>query len=478
MHKKQYDLIAIGAGSAGLSTSLFLNEAGLKVLLIDRTDHNIGGDCLNDGCVPSKALIHVARLVHSAREAGNFGFRLEGLLDVKKVTAYIHARQEVIRKHENAAYFRKQGLDVALGNARFVSVDTVEVNGRHYIGKKIVIATGSRPRKLKIPGIEKVIYYDNESIFHLNNLPKKLLVIGGGPIGMEIGQALSRLGSKVTVVHREGKILKHDDEAVTNVLYKQLQNEGIDFIFNAEVDSFPTANETIIKYKDGSSSSILFDAIFVGIGRQVNTEGLGLEKAGIGLAGDKIIVNEYLQTTNKNVYVCGDVAGSLQFSHAAEQQGRLLLNNFFSPIKKKLNNDNMSWVTFTDPEIATFGLQEKTLKERGVRYRRLETDFAHDDRAITDNYQYGRLILFISQGGKLHTEKILGGSMVAPGAGELIQELILANIAKIPLKTIFDKVYPYPVAARVNQKAIIEYKQEGLTTGIKKLLHLAFKIIS
>jgi pyruvate/2-oxoglutarate dehydrogenase complex dihydrolipoamide dehydrogenase (E3) component len=172
------------------------------------------------------------------------------------------------------------------------------------------------------------------------------------------------------------------------------------------------------------------------------------------------------------------VAGSLQFSHAAEQQARMLLNNFFSPFKKKLNNDHMSWVTFTDPEVATFGIQEKDLKKRGIKYRRLETDFKSDDRAITDSHQYGKLVLYISQGFFLHNEKILGGTMVAPGAGELIQELILANTAGIPVKAIFNKIYPYPVAARINQKAILEYKQEGLTEGVKKLLRFAFKLIS
>ncbi|MFN2439768.1 MAG: FAD-dependent oxidoreductase, partial [Chitinophagaceae bacterium] len=349
---------------------------------------------------------------------------------------------------------------------------------RRYTGKKIVIATGSKPRKLKVPGFEKVTYYDNESIFHLDNLPQSLLVIGGGPIGIEIGQALNRLGAKVTVVHRGEMILEHDDKAVTEILYQQLKDEGIQFIFNADVDGFPTSNEAIIKLKEDGTKTVAMDAVFVGVGRELNTQNLQLEKAGVEVKDGKIVVDDYLRTTNKNVYVCGDVAGSLQFSHAAEQQARMLLNNFFSPFKKKLNNDHMSWVTFTDPEVATFGLPEKTLKDKGIKYRHLNTDFDSDDRAITDSYRYGKLILYISQGSFLHKEKILGGTMVAPGAGELVQELILANTAKVPIKAIFNKIYPYPVAARINQKAIIQYKQEGLTDGLKKLLRLAFKIIS
>jgi pyruvate/2-oxoglutarate dehydrogenase complex dihydrolipoamide dehydrogenase (E3) component len=478
MAEKEYDIMVIGAGSAGLSVSLFMNKAGFKVLLVSKTDHHIGGDCLNDGCVPSKALIHVARVVHRAKEAKQFGLEVSGTIDIKKATDYVNSKQSIIREHENAGYFRKEGLDVALGEATFTGRNEIEVAGIRYTAKKVVIATGSRPRKLKTPGVEKVTYYDNESIFRLEELPKRLLVVGGGPIGIELGQALNRLGSKVTVVHRGDAILEHDDKAVTKVLQQQLEGEGIDFILNADVDGFPTDREATIKLKEGGTKSLAIDAVLVAVGRELNTHGLQLEKAGIEIKEGKIVVNDYLCTTNKNVYVCGDVAGSLQFSHAAEQQARMLLNNFFSPLKKKLNNDHMSWVTFTDPEVATFGLQEKDLRKKRVNYRRLETDFESDDRAITDSHRYGKLVLYISQGSFLHKEKLLGGAMVAPGAGELVQELILANTSNVPIQAIFNKIYPYPVASRINQKAILEYKQEGLTEVLKKLLRVAYKIFS
>jgi len=478
MADKQYDVMVIGAGSAGLSVSLFMNKAGFKVLLVDRTDHNIGGDCLNDGCVPSKALIHIARIAHSAKEATHFGLEVNGTIDIKKATDYVYNKQNIIRKHENADHFRKEGLDVVLGSAAFTGSNEIEIEGRRYQGKRIVIATGSVPAKLNVPGIDKVTYYDNENIFHLDNLPGRMLVVGGGPIGIEMAQAFNRLGSKITVVQRGGAILEHDEEAVTEILRSQLKKEGIEFIFNADVERFSTPNEAIIKLNDGTVKTIGIDAVFVAIGRQLNSESLQLNEAGIAVKDGKIIVNDYLRTTNKNVYVCGDVAGSLQFSHAAEQQARILLNNFFSPLKKKLNNDHMSWVTFTDPEVATFGLPEKELQKRGINYRRLDTEFDTDDRAITDSHQYGKLILYISQSSFFHKEKILGGTMVAPGAGELIQELILANTEKISIKAIFNKIYPYPVASRINQKAIIQYKQESLTNGLKKLLRFAFKIFS
>lgn len=399
MTNYRYDIIIIGCGSAGLSTGLFLNEAGLKVLMVSKNDHNIGDDSLNDGCIPSKAFIHVAKIAHYAKQAGNFELQVNGSIDIKKATEYVYARQEVVRVHENAAWLTEQGIEVALGEAYFTGKNEIEVAGKKYSGKKIVIATGSRPRKLKQPGIDKVKYYDNESIFNIPDLPKRLLVIGGGPIGIEIAQAMNRLGSKVTIVHSEEAILEHDDKAVTEILLKRLQNEGAEFLSNAQTDHFPSANEAAVKLKDETDQIVEFDAVFVGIGRELNIETLQLENAGIEIKNNKITVDKYLRTTNKNVFVCGDVAGSLQFSHAAEFHARILLNNFFSPFNKKLNNDHLSWVTFTDPEVATFGLNEKQLKERSIHYERLEPAFEDDNRAIVDNYQYAKLILFISAKG-------------------------------------------------------------------------------
>jgi pyruvate/2-oxoglutarate dehydrogenase complex dihydrolipoamide dehydrogenase (E3) component len=478
MGDKKYDIIVIGCGSGGLSVGLFMGMAGFKVLMVSKTDHSIGGDCLNDGCVPSKAFIHVAKIAHQAKEAINFGLQLSGSIDIKKAIEYVYQRQEVIRAHENASWLIEQGVDVALGEAHFTGRDEIEVDGKKYKGKKIVIATGSKPGKLTISGVEKVTYYDNESIFHIEELPKKLLVIGGGPIGMEIAQVMSRLGSKVTVVHRGSMILKNDDEAVTSILYNQLKKEGIEFYLNAKADHFSSANEAMIILKDKSKKSIQFDAVFVGIGRELNLEILQLQNAGVEVKDGSIIKNRHLQTTNKNIFVCGDVAGDLQFSHAAEFHARILLNNFFSPFKNKLNDDHMSWVTFTDPEVATFGLNEKQLKERNIGYERLERDFREDDRAITDNYQYGKSVLFISNKGFLRKQKILGGTMVAPGAGESIQELILANTSKLSINAIFNKIYPYPTVSRINQQVIVQYKSNALTNMVKTILQKLYKIFS
>lgn len=478
MSDKIYDIVVIGAGSGGLSVGLFMSKAGFKVLMISKSDKDIGGDCLNDGCVPSKALIYVSRIMHHAKLASHFGVEVTGKVDIKKAIDYVYERQNIIREHENAKWLKEQGVDLALGEASFINKNEIEVKGEKYSGKKIIIATGSKPRKLKVPGVENVKYYDNESIFDISQLPERLLVIGGGPIGIEIGQAMNRLGSKVTVVQHANKILEHDDPEVTEILLEQLQKEEIIFLMNAEIDHFISEKEVFIKFKDGATRNIPFDAIFVAIGRELDLKPLQLNNAGIKVNANKILINKYLRTSNKNVFGCGDVAGDLMFSHAAEFHARILLNNFFSPFNKKLNNDYMSWVTFTDPELATFGLNQKQIKERNISYKKLEQDFNEDDRAVVDNYQYAKIILYISKGGFLKKEKILGGTMVAPHAGELIQELILANTSKLSVNAIFTKIYPYPVASRINQQIIVKHKEESLTNTIKKLLHAAFKIFS
>jgi pyruvate/2-oxoglutarate dehydrogenase complex dihydrolipoamide dehydrogenase (E3) component len=223
----QYDIIVMGAGSGGLGVSLFMAKTGLKTLLVDKTDKDIGGDCLNYGCVPSKALIHASRILHQAKEAGNFGLQLSGVPDLLKATEYVKAKQDIIRKHENADFLRQEGMDVVLGEASFHDKHSVKVNDAVYKTKKIILATGSRPAPLQAPGIEKVKQYNNESIFDIKDLPKRLLVVGGGPIGVEMGQAMRRLGSDVTIIDQTKSILAHDDTAVTEVLLRKLQAEGI-----------------------------------------------------------------------------------------------------------------------------------------------------------------------------------------------------------------------------------------------------------
>ncbi|PWT73527.1 MAG: mercuric reductase [Bacteroidetes bacterium] len=475
MNADSYDIVVLGAGSGGLSVGLTMNKLGFKVLMVAKTDKAIGGDCLNEGCVPSKALIYVSRILHNVKMATAFGLKVDGKPDLQKAIEYIYSRQEIIRQHENAQWLKDQGIAIELGEAKFSGEKEIEVNGQKYRAKNIVIATGSSPKKLNVPGIELVRYFDNESVFHADNLPEHILVIGGGPIGIEIAQALRRFEKKVTVVHHGKSILEHDDETVTSVLLQKLQQEGIEFWLSASIECFTSFRESTIKLSDGTKRSLFFDAVFVAIGRELHLQPLQLEKAGIEVMNYKIVVDDYLRTTNKNVFLCGDIAGGHIFSHEAEFHARILVNNFLSPFKRKLNNDHLSWVTFTDPEIAAFGVSEKQLVERRIKYKRLEADFCNDDRAVVDNYQFGKLILLISEKRMMRKERILGGTMIAPGAGELVQELILANSQKLSVIAIFNKIYPYPVGARINQALIVQHMEEKLTRNVKSFLRIAYR---
>ncbi|RME53212.1 NAD(P)/FAD-dependent oxidoreductase [Candidatus Woesearchaeota archaeon] len=481
----EYDIIVIGAGSGGLNIAGFMNRAGFRTLLIDRSDENIGGDCLNFGCVPSKALLHVARLCKAAREAKRYGLSVSGNASLAKAMAHVKASQDTIRQHENAEYFRRLGMDVVLGSARFAGKRSVVVGGRVFRGRKIVLATGSRPRMLSVPGLETVPHFTNETIFGLKRLPRRFLVVGGGPIGVELGQAFALLGSEVTILERGEQFLPKERGDLTALLRKQLEKDGVRVLFNASVERFVPKRgvfEALVRIggqqKKSATLHVPFDAVLVSIGRELNITGLDLQKAGIALdpSGRKLVVDEYLRTTNKDVFVCGDVAGGYLFTHAAELHARVILSNIFKPrlLWSKLSYDHFAWVTYTSPEIATFGLSEDALKKRGVSFKTLAMDFSDDDRSITDEATEGKLVIFLGTRGR-KKGRILGGSIVAQNAGELAQELILAMTTRTPVKALFGKTYPYPTASRVNRQVIAKDFAGKLTPFVKRVLHLLYR---
>lgn len=485
---KQYDIIVIGAGSAGLSVGIAMKRLGFSVLMVEKNDHRIGGDCLNDGCVPSKALIHVSRQVHQARSVGRFGIRAEGEVNLTEVMAYVRERQEVIRAHENAQYLRDtERIDVALGTARFTGESQIDValnegGVLQATAKNIVLCTGSLPQQLEAEGFDAVKamperVHTHQTIFSLTHLPKRLLVVGAGPIGMEMAQAFGRLGSKVTVVGQEDRILSKELPEVSALLQQRLENEGIDFRLKHTIVRFPDGQTAEIKPESGPTESIPFDVVLVAIGRTFNFDALNLPAAGIELNNKgQLKINDYLQTTNKHVFVAGDAAagapaGTRYFSHGAEVHASLLVTNFITPgvFEKKLSYDNFSWVTFTDPEVATFGCSEADLKTQKTAYERVVYEFSHDDRAVIEDYEYARMILFVTPAGvNPFSRKILGGTVIAPNAGELVQELILAQQKGLTAGDFFNKTYPYPTASRVNKSIWVDKIGSSLPEFVKK----------
>lgn len=477
--KSNYDLIVIGAGSGGLGVGIGMATFGFDVLMIEKNKANIGGECLNSGCVPSKALIHVAEKVHQARQAQAYGITSGGSVDMQKVMQYVHDKQDDIRAHENAEYLRKnEGVEIEIGEARFKGKREVEVNGKRIKAKKILVATGSHPRMIDVPGMEHVQLFTNENLFEVKTLPQHLLVIGGGPIGMEMGQSFARLGSNVTVTDRGPRIMNKERKEVSVLVKERLEKEGLQFHLNSKLIAFTADKKAVLETSAGERIEIPCDAALVGIGREISYQGLNLENAGIALKDGKPKIDSFLRAKdNKHVVFAGDAAGNVLFSHGAELHTTMLLTNFFAPwpFKIKLNLDHFSWVTFTNPEVATFGFNEAQLKEKGVSYECVDFKFEKDDRATVSDYQYGRMFLYLKKNMlNPRNGKILGGTIVAPAAGEMVQELIMAQQQGLGASAIFNKTYPYPTQTRVHKIALVEKFSGGITPLIKKMFKVLF----
>jgi len=456
MKTSNHDLIIIGGGSAGLGALGMASELGWKPLMIDKEEANIGGDCLNFGCVPSKALIHIAKYFYGAKRANEFGLQSTGKADMQKILDYIHSKQAVIREHESADYLRSQGVNLKIGEASFVDENTLKVNDEYLRSNRILLAAGSRPRQLKAKGIEHIQQYTNETIFYdLKELPDRLLVIGGGPIGCEMAQAFQRFGSQVTILNRGARILGVEREEVSELLTEVFRKEGIEILNNANLQEFSDANTAQVEIGN-VQKELKFDVALIAIGRVLNSDTLNLQAAGIKTdQRGRPEIDDYLRTTNKNVFVAGDAAGMYQFSHGAEKHIQQLTYNFKNGFTRKHHVRDLSWVTFTDPEVASFGFTEKELKKQKINYWRQDQFLHKDDRAIVGEYAYGKMTLFLTPksvwGGQ---RRILGGSLIAANAGEIIQELLLAANEGISAEAFIKKIYPYPTASRINQQTI------------------------
>lgn len=474
MTPTQYDLIIIGAGSGGLNVAGFFSRLSLRVLLIDKADEYIGGDCLNTGCVPSKALIHVANTIHEGKSANQFlSHENTQQVDIKKITDYISSKQDFIREQENPNYLKNKGIEYRSGKAKFIDTKTITLNGEKLTAKKFIIATGSRPRTLLIPNDKSIKEFNNENIFSIDFLPKEFVFIGGGPINCELGQAFSRLGSKVTILHTGERILEKEPLEASIAVQKAFSKESITVVTNVRITSIADKKITYTTKEKVTPLELHADALFVGIGRELVIDTLDLEKADVKLHETKtrLIVDDHLRTTNPNIYVVGDVAGNFQFTHAAEMHAKIVIGNILSPFKKKFDAKHIAWVTYTSPEVATFGIDEKKAKELG--YETITTTFEHEDRAIVDENQDGFSTLYIDTKGYIH-----GGTMVAKNAGELSQELVLAMASRIPLSQIFNKVYPYPTAGRINRKIAGEWMSRKLTDSTSKILRTLFTLMN
>jgi pyruvate/2-oxoglutarate dehydrogenase complex dihydrolipoamide dehydrogenase (E3) component len=474
-----YDLVVIGAGTAGLVVAAGAAGLGLglKVALVER--HLMGGDCLNFGCVPSKTIIRSARVIGEiwrGRELGISAGQVE--IDFAAVMERLRRIRSEISHNDSATRFQQLGVDVFLGNGQFTDRDTVTVGDRALKFKKAVIATGSRASVPTLPGLAEAGYLTNETVFSLVERPHKLATIGGGPIGCELAQTFGRLGCEVTLLHRSSQILSKEDPDAAEILQQVLVKEGVNLVLGCELQqvSATSAGKTIRYLSQGRIESITVDEILLGAGRTPNIESLNLDRVGVDYDAKGIKVNDYLQTTNSKIYAAGDVCMEWQFTHAADASARIAIKNtLFSPFglgKSKLSSLVMPWVTYTDPEIAHVGLSEEAARSQGIEFETIKISMDNVDRAITDGETQG-FVKIIHRRGK---DEILGATIVASHAGETISEVTIAMVNKIGLSKLSSAIHPYPTQAEALKKAADAYRRTLLTPRTQKILGLLTKL--
>jgi dihydrolipoamide dehydrogenase len=473
LHKpKQFDrnLIVIGGGSAGLVSALIAAAVNAKVTLIEK--HKMGGDCLNTGCVPSKALIKSAKVASLIKRSNEFGINVsESNVDFAAVMERVQSVISKIEPHDSVERFESLGVECIEGEAKITSPWTVEINGKVLSARSIIVATGARPFVPPIKGIDQVDYLTSDNLWDIRELPKRLIVLGGGPIGCELTQAFTRLGSQVTQIEMLPRIMIREDDEIAAMVTKRFQDEGVD------IRTEHVAKEVLIKNNqkflicehDNNTVEIEFNEILVAVGRAANTSGFGLEELGVELNPNKTIrVNEKLQSSIPNIYACGDVAGPYQFTHtAAHQAWYATVNALFGKFKSfKVDYSVIPWATFTDPEVARVGLNEQDAKEKGLPYDVTSYGIDDLDRAITEGEDHG-VVKVLTVPGK---DKILGVTIIGDHAGELITEYITAMKHGFGMNKILGTIHIYPTLSEANKFAAGVWKKANAPQMLLKIV--------
>jgi len=463
-----YNLVVIGAGTAGLVSAAAAAGLGARVALVER--HLMGGDCLNVGCVPSKALIQSGRVSAALKQTSKFGVEPAGEahVDFSRVMERLRKLRAGISHHDSVKRFSALGIDLFLGNGTFIDRKAIDVDGKLLRFKKAVVATGARPAVPPIPGLAEVGYLTNETVFSLTKLPASLLVIGGGPIGCELAQAFCRLGSKVTLVEAGDQFLGREDPDAAAILEKSIQRDGVDLRLATKVTRFESADGRRLAYfeKDGREEKLEAEEILLGVGRIPNVEGLNLEKAGVEYDTKRgVHVDDRLRTRNPRIFAAGDVSLPYKFTHTADAAARILVQNALFLGRKKTSTLTVPWCTYTSPEIAHVGLYERDAKKNGIEMTTFKIQFSDVDRAVLDGMEEGFVKIHVQKGG----DKILGATIVADHAGDMISEITLAMVAGVGLGKISSVIHPYPTQAEAIRKAADAYNRTRLTPTVKNL---------
>jgi pyruvate/2-oxoglutarate dehydrogenase complex dihydrolipoamide dehydrogenase (E3) component len=439
---KRVDVLVIGAGSAGLSVAFTAKGFGKSVIIVDK--HKPGGECTWSGCIPSKALIQQANEIHIAKKYSDFE------VDHSKILAKVRSISEKVYADESVDVLAQSGIDFIQGSASFKDKKTLEVSGELIEAKRIFICTGSSPLVPNIPGVDTVDYLTNQSFFQQDSLPKDIIILGGGAIGVELAQAMNRLSVKVHVIEMAESILPREDHEVRSLLQNQLVSEGVNIYGSSKAIGIRKSEEGVEVQieSQGQTQTVSAEKLLLALGRVPNTKELNLDAAGIEYARHGIKVNQTLETTASGVYAVGDVVGPYQLSHMANAQGILAIQNALLPIKRKVNYDHVVWCTFTSPELATIGLNEQeALKRYGKEIRVVRFDLSHIDRVKTHFDDKGFVKLILDKKGH-----VLGCSILAERAGELISEVLIMKHFKLKFAKLATVVHPYPTYAEVFNK--------------------------
>lgn len=470
-NKPDYDIAVIGGGAAGLVVAAGAAALGAKAVIVEK--NALGGDCLYYGCVPSKTLIHSAKVAQTLRDAARFGIAGQTPdIHIADVMQRVQAVIKQIEPNDSPERFTALGVKVIFGSGHFTDEATFLVNGEALQAKKFVIATGTRPAIPPISGIDQVPFLTNESIFSAQEKIPHLLILGGGPIGCEMAQSFRRLGSQVTLFDMAPRLLPREDQDMGAVVAAQFEQEGMQLHFGVQVLKIERQNggvQVVLKHDQHGEIRLSGSHLLVAAGRKPNLENLGLENAGVALEKGRLVLDARLRTTSQNIYACGDVAGPYLFTHMAEHQAGVVLKNALFHWPSKVQNSAIPWCTFTDPELARVGLSEEEAQQQGIVHRVYRFPFVEIDRAVAEGETVGMAKIITSLRGKL-----LGACIAGPQAGELIAEYALAIRKGMKASDLSNTIHVYPTLAQINRRVADQRLKEALTPVRKKWLKRIF----
>jgi pyruvate/2-oxoglutarate dehydrogenase complex dihydrolipoamide dehydrogenase (E3) component len=470
-----YDIGIIGGGAAGLTVAAGASRLGAKTLLVEK-EKELGGDCLHFGCVPSKTLIKSAKVYHMLKHAERYGLpRVEvPPVDFAQVSARIRSVIGVIQKHDSEERFCGLGAKVEFGSPQFSDEHSIRLNGRSVSAKTWVIATGSSAAVPPISGLDRTPFITNREIFYLDRLPASMIILGAGPIGSEMSQAFARLGTQVTVVDMGHQILPKEDRDLADAVQRTLETEGVRFQLNAtieEVKDLGHGREVRFRTADRQSRSLSAETVLVALGRKANVDGLGLERAGVEMDRRGIPVDSRQRTSRRHIFAAGDVTGGFQFTHAAGYMGGIVVSNAVFHLPRKADFSWLPWCTYTDPPLASIGMNEKAAKAAGIDYDLWTEEFQGNDRSLAEGEDSGKIKMLLSSDGKP-----LGVQILGPNAGDLLAEWVAVLNGKIKLATLAAAVHPYPTMAEINKRVAGNYFSEKIfSEKVRKGLKLIFQ---